>query len=197
MNQQLTDLLNQIAQHASQEVADELRGMIDRSSVEEWPEAAKSRNPIAAIALRNAMELFSEEAYHAGWISNLEFVLWRYFSAPQDRLEILTRDKFFAADEYAAVRTSAIHADGWWARDNSGELLFYSREEWMRIMGQAWPAMERAWPDTPPQLTPEAELLQFAKLEDEIGVSPSAGDPKRGIADLLQFAEDAHDELRI
>ena len=51
--------------------------------------------------------------------------------------------------------------------------------------------------ETPPQLTPEPELLQFAETEDEIGASFSAGDPKRAIADLLRQAEDAHDELRI
>ena len=66
------------------------------------------------------------------------------------------------------------------------------------------PAWERisfsklvAFVSASPQLTPEADLLEFAKLEEDIGVSLSAGDPKRAIADSFKRAEDAHDDMRI
>ncbi|MBA2409382.1 MAG: hypothetical protein H0V62_06310 [Gammaproteobacteria bacterium] len=78
----------------------------------------------ARIALRLIMEYESEEAYAAGWLTDLEFILWA---------RVLKRDK--SNDEVADVLAwLAEEAGGWWCwSENADEGRdFVPLDRWSR-----------------------------------------------------------------
>ena len=74
----------------------------------------------AKIARRLIMEYESKEAYAAGWLTDLEFILWA---------RVLNRDK--SPDEVAdALAWLDVEAGGWWcwndnADDGCGFVVLY------------------------------------------------------------------------
>ncbi|MGH8503641.1 MAG: hypothetical protein ACREVE_14435 [Gammaproteobacteria bacterium] len=81
----------------------------------------------AKIALRLVMEYESEEAYAAGWLIDLEFILWA---------RVLARDK--SDDEVAnALAWLAEEAGGWWCWKENEGLEFVPLDRWTGRFSQS------------------------------------------------------------
>ncbi len=98
-----------------------------------WEHLVRRRPPIRLLLsrqdardlLRLLMEHISEERYTAGWVINLEFILWDAINDP------LAKD--LLAHERAGLRHLSHAAGGWWAFINE-DTQFLPLKRWLKLV---------------------------------------------------------------
>lgn len=90
----------------------------------------------AAILLLSLMSEISEDHYCAGWLINLEFILWEtIFESPNKYFG----DSPISIANIAKLLELTYRCQGWWtwSDDQKGE-TFLPYEEWLPIYSESW-----------------------------------------------------------
>lgn len=93
----------------------------------------KSKEKTSAVLLRDYMSSLSEDRWAAGWIHNLEFILWTSLLKHNVKNKSSNVEKF-RPHEIKALHDYSTAAAGWWYwNENVGREIFVTLNEWQKI----------------------------------------------------------------